>query len=148
MSKPETLVIKRLRDGLIRSGFTKISLDKTNNPYVSGWLDLYVEAPGGFAGWIEAKYRPAKYEAGSVISTGTILKMLSEHQAKRAELHRQNRVPVARLCGFAGPSPRERTYTFITPLSSPSVGSLVWPDSTKVIGIGSLCVSIYNWIYL
>lgn len=148
MSKPETLVIKRVRDGLVRSGFTGIHLDKTNNPYVSGWLDLYVEAAGGFTGWIEAKYRPAKYEAGSVVSTAPILKMLSELQAKRANRHHKNGVPVAVLCGFAGSGPRERTYTFITPAPLQDIDDLVWPGNTRVVDIGALCTRIYNWIYL
>lgn len=144
MSKPETLVIKRVRDAAYKE-LHDYAFDKTNNPYVSGILDLYVEGPR-FAGHIEAKYRPTKYLPGKSIDTQAIVGMCSEHQKRRFKRHAMNRIPCALLCGFAGGGPRQRTYCFFRPSMDYPSCDLIWPEHTTVLSIEDLMFALRAWV--
>lgn len=140
--KPESLAIKRVRDGLARFG-ADFELEKTHNSYASGWLDLYVEAPGGFVGWIEAKYLPSKHAVGGAVPTAPAIKKCSSLQLRRFKRHMSNDVPALLLCGFAGLGPRHRTYVVFAPQLFDN--DLVWPDKVKVLDLDATVAYLINW---
>jgi len=145
--KPESRAIKRVRDEIRRQQLP-IHLDKTNNPYAAGWLDLYVEAPS-FVGWIEAKYQSYKYRPGEVIPTmsdtkaRSIIGQFSAQQLERAQRHVNNNIPTACLCGFDGPNQQLRTYALFE--FSGRKGELIWPRETAVFDIHQAMAWLYKW---
>ena len=142
--KPETRVIHRVRDGIAAED-KSIAIDKTNNQYSRGILDLDVEAYR-FVGHIEAKFRPTKYAADDVISTDVIVAMCSEHQLRRFKRHVLNRIPALLLCGFNGPNQRNRTYCLIKPIADHASADIIWPSRVTVLDIKRTVFLILKWV--
>lgn len=142
--KPETRVIQRIRDGIEKVD-NSILVEKTNNPYIGGILDLYIECYR-FVGHIEVKFRPTKYPADKEIETGVIVDMCSAKQKDRFKRHVLNRVPARLLCGFNGPNQRNRTYCLIDPIADHASADIIWPSHVTVLDLDRTVFLIRKWI--
>lgn len=144
MPKPETLVIKRVRSAL-EARAPYVTMEKTNNPYISGILDLEFEA-WRFVGKAEVKYRPLKVKAGEIVDLTSTIKQVSDLQLARFRRHLQNEIPCFLLVGFEGPNARNRSYAIAIP-DIDSEDELYWPETTpRASTVDEVVDWIINWV--
>lgn len=140
--KPETHVNNRFRDA-VRPVIPGILIEKTNNPYKGGILDLYVEH-FRFVGWIETKHSKRKARAEQVLPTAAIVNKVSKLQEERFIMHLNNEIPCFLLCGFDGINAQNRTYAAIEPqLDGDNVW---WPSQTTVLSKQGIVRFMTRWV--
>lgn len=141
MSKPETLVIKRVRTAL-EARALNIVMEKTNNPYLGGILDLTFEA-WRFYGVAEVKHRPLKVAVGETVNLTSTIKQVSDLQVARFKRHLKNEIPCFLLAGFDGPNARNRSYAIAVPALM--IGQIFWPEEAIVLTVDEVVDWIIDW---
>lgn len=137
--KPENVMLNRVKKALETEYGKAIYIEKTNNPFRGGTPDWYMElGPREEMRWVEGKYRPTKAKPGDSFESDLAVNMLSAQQ--RAWLLRAllNGRQCELLVGFAGVSPRDRTYAVIDLWANKRKNDLDYLPIVDVVGIGSL----------
>lgn len=138
--KPENRMISRIKPHWEAAGFY---IEKTNNPYLSGPPDLYVERAVNRVGWVEAKFWSRKsIPEADESSQRYIEAMLSPHQEIWLRRAQKNGVPVAMLCGFQNPKQFFFFEPFLYKLYQPLtyeqlvVETIKWIETSDGYGTG------------
>lgn len=107
--KPENRMLARIKPKFLADGFY---VEKTNNPYLSGPPDWYLEKFPALTGWVEAKFWPRKtIPPVTVENMQYVEAMLSANQEAWLRRAQTNDVPAALLCGFIN----TKQYFFFEP---------------------------------